>query len=168
MPVILVQSHERYAVEETVFHFKRLRYRQQEELQYLYTIRGALDEVAYNQLCIAAALTGWDELYGINGLIAWPPCDEPPGMGLAGLTDSRKAQLEAIYAVVAELPRDISIALAQRVNAAGPDELKKSALPILSAGMPSPMPLPESNLAADNAAAIMPMMGSALPVTGED
>lgn len=165
MPVILVQSEETYTVEETIFRFKRLRYRQQEELQYLYTIRGALDEVAYTQLCIATALTGWEELYSEAGLLPWPSLSDRGEAVFGIVSEARKEQLSTIYTVVAELPRDVALALGARVHAVGPEALKKSAVTMSNGANTLPTSVLGSNSPAQTAEPTILTTTSALPVT---
>lgn len=170
MPIILIQSEESYNIDETVFTYRRLQYRQQAELQHLYTVRGELDAVTYAQMCIAVALTGWKELYGMNGPVEWPALATSlvgQSENLLLVSPERQAQLEVIYAVVEALPREVALELGQRVNSLAPDELKKSWV-ITSTGVSSsPTAVPGLSLPADDAALTTPMTANDLPATDQ-
>lgn len=181
MPICLVEEVGEYTIQGTTFVYERLRSDDRDKITYLSVQRGQLDQSLYDKICITVGLKRWEQLYGQNGLIAWPFAlrEGTPNAGLTpeqllsltmlfpALTQERREQLNGTYYVVDHLPLAVALGLLQRINDLEPDAIKKNWPTPLADGSNSPVDGQGMSLPAMTVDASMPTINGALPATAE-
>lgn len=162
MPLVIVEDVQEYVVEETTFVYERLRLDDREQLHYLCSNRGQINETLYLKACIAVALKGWRNLHGQHGEIVFPALTVPPETGIwqngtsdlaaqmlfPNVSQARQRQLDIVLALVERLPLNVVVELGNRVNELAPALVKKSSATPLPDNSALPTAPPDGSLPA--------------------
>lgn len=180
MPICLVEEVGEYTIQGTTFVYERLRSDDRDKITYLSVQRGQLDQALYDKICITVGLKRWEQLYGQNGLIAWPFALQTGEEGaltpeqllslatlFPALTQERRDQLNGTFYVVDRLPLMVALALLQRINDLDPEDIKKNWSTPLPGAFDSLADAPVTSLPVTTADASMPTINGVLPATAE-
>lgn len=178
MPICLVEEVGEYTIQDTTFFYERLSLDDREKITSLAVQRGQLNQAFYDKICLAVGVRRWENLYGKNGLIAWPFAlpsttdgtltpEQLTAMTMlfSGLTTEARAHLNGTLYVVEHLPLTIALELLQRINDLEPESIKKNWPTPLPDASSSPVDGPATNLPVTSVDASMPTSNGILPVT---